>query len=385
MRTHSFLPCVLLGIMVLLSACAKDISQPAPVEPVTPRSGPPVAFEPHDTFLTYLHPSNQGIGSWKELEPVLRDSLRYVSSKDPNAQAVDYNGSQTWGQMRRTLTLLIELLPELDHNPALFAEHFEWRPVPEGIAYSGYYEPVIAASRVKKPGFEHPIYQTPPDMQTHKRRHGRYHDRQAIDGRGVLQNKGLELAWAADPVDVFYLQIQGSGRLAFDDGTSICINYDSQNGHKYRSSGRIMAAKGLLAKGHIFEQRAWFKANPHRVNEILFENPSYVFFKFGNAGAIGAMGYTLKPWASIATDRRIIPLGSVVAYGVNIPHAEKGEEPLRAIAVAQDVGGAIKKNRIDVFCGAGGDAEYVASHLDKKGPAWLLVAKDRALTAMSAD
>ena len=370
--------CMLIALLVLLSACAgKEIPQPevAP-PPQAGRSGPPVAFESRETFLANLHPANLEMTSWKQLEPVLRDSLRYVSSKDEAAVAVQYpDGTLTWGDMRRTLVSLLELLPRLDGNPALFAENFEWKAVPGGIAYSGYYEPIVRASRIKKPGYEHPIYCTPPDMQRHKRRKGSYYDRRAIDGRRVLEGKGLELAWAADPVDVFFLQIQGSGRLAFDDGGTVCVNYDSQNGHKYRSSGRIMAAQGLLSQGHIFEQRAWFKDNPHRVNDILFENPSYVFFKFGTKGAIGAMGYELAPWASLATDRTVIPLGSVVAYGVNIPDQKRGEVPLRAVGVAQDVGGAIKKNRIDIFCGAGFDGEYVASHLDKRGPAWVLVAR----------
>ena len=382
MHIRSVFLLLLLTLLALLNACAPQQTPQPEIIPPAGRSGPPVAFESREQFLANLHPANLDMQSWKQMEPVLRDCLRYVSAKDSSAQATQYPAlALTWGDMRHTLTTLLELLPRLDENPNLFAEYFEWKAVPGGIGYSGYYEPVIQASRIKKPGFEHPIYCTPPDMQRHKKRHGSYYDRRAIDGRKVLQGRELELAWAADPVDVFYLQIQGSGRLAFDDGSSVCVNYDSQNGHKYRSSGRIMAAQGLLAKGHIYEQRAWFKANPHRVNDILFENPSYVFFKFGSRGAVGAMGYPLAPWASLATDRTIIPLGSVVAYGVNIPDQTRGEAPLRAIGVAQDVGGAIKQNRIDIFCGSGQEGEYVASHLDKRGPAWVLVAKTPQIMA----
>ena len=376
---HSCLPVIL--SVLLFSACAKEIPRPGQFVPVAGqgRSGPPVASESEETFQAYLHPANLNMTSWKQLEPALRNSLRYVSGKNSTDAATDATTGMpdlvlTWGDMHRTLSTLLDLLPRLDENPALFAEHFTWKAVPDGIDYSGYYEPAIRASWLKKPGYEHPIYATPPDMERLKRR-GPYYDRKAIDGRKVLEGQSLELAWAADPVDVFYMQIQGSGRLIFEDGATACMNYDSQNGHKYVSIGRVMKGRELIAEGHIFEQRAWFKANPQQINDILFENPSYVFFKLGDEGAIGAMGYALEPWVSLATDRAIIPLGALVAYAVNIPDQNTDQAPLRAIGLAQDVGGAIKKNRIDIFCGLGDEGEYVASRLDQHGPAWILVAK----------
>ena len=234
----------------------------------------------------------------------------------------------------------------------------------------------MRASRTPKPGYPQAIYKLPPDLAAVKRRNrGRYYDRRTIEEKQVLAGKGLELAWAADPVDVFFLEIQGSGRLIFDDGTQAFVNYAGQNGHKYKSSGRIMREKGLLKEGHIFEQREWFKNNPQRVDEILHENPSYVFFRFGNRGPTGAMGQVVDDWLSLATDRKYIPLGAVVAYGVNAPDPDYGTIPLRGIGFAQDVGGAIKRNRIDIFCGGGERANYVASHLDAHGPAWVLVAR----------
>lgn len=165
-------------------------------------------------------------------------------------------------------------------------------------------------------------------------RRGRYHDRRTIEEKQVLANRGLELAWAADPVDVFFLEIQGSGRLLFDDGTQAYVNYAGQNGHKYKSSGRIMREKRLLQRGDIFEQREWFKNNPERVREILNENPSYVFFKFGGRGPTGAMGHEVDDWLSLATDRKYIPLGAVLAYGVNVPDTKRGSLPLRGIGFA---------------------------------------------------
>lgn len=360
-----------IALTLLTAGCAKS-----PTVPAAPVFSPaPVSMESPETFVHNLRPEGQELQTWQDLAPTLRKSLRYVNAKDPQGVAIQRPGLRlTWGEMAHTLRTLQILLPLLDAQPELFLQRFRWVPVEEGIKYSGYYEPQIAASRTPKPGY-HPIYRRPPDLAAHRAKGRLYHSRKAIDGRGVLKGKGLELAWAKDIVDVFFLQIQGSGRLVFDDGTTAFINYDGQNGHKYKSSGRIMAAKGLLREGHIYEQRQWFKDNPHRVWEILQDNPSYVFFRFGTRGPTGAMGHVVDGWMSLATSRAFIPLGSIVAFGVNIPDQEKGQLPLRGIGFAQDVGGAIKKNRIDIFCGGDERANYVASHLDNSGPAWVLVAK----------
>lgn len=345
------------------------ILQPAP--------GPAVTLnESEKYFISQLKPASQELGSYTEMAPTISKSLRYVNSKPAKGLAINAPHLKvTWGEMAKTLARLRDILPMLDKNPGLLEQNFRWVPVPGGIDYSGYYEPMVAASREKKPGYEHPIYKVPPDLASFRKKHGKYHDRRAIEAGKVLEGRDLELAWAKDPVDVFFLEIQGSGRLIFDDGTEAYINYDGQNGHKYKSSGRIMREKGLLKRGDIFEQREWFRNNPDRVTEILHENPSFVFFKFGGRGPTGAMGYIVDDWLSLATDRQFLPLGSIVAYGVNIPDEKRGTVPLRGIGFAQDVGGAIKQNRIDIFCGSSQRSNYVASHLDARGPAWILLAK----------
>lgn len=355
-----------------LCACAKKTPPSEPLPPL----GPPVAFESPEFFVSCLAPRNQDLTSWKDMAPTVRKSLRYVNSKPAKAVAVKRPGlTVTWGELSRTLVRLQELLPRLDAEPQLFLANFRWVEVPAGISYSGYYEPMVRASRTRKPGYTQAIYGLPPDLKRVRARRGRYHDRRTIEEKQILANRGLELAWAADPVDVFFMEIQGSGRLIFDDGTQAYLNYAGQNGHKYKSSGRIMREKGLLKRGDVFEQREWFKNNPERVREILNENASYVFFKYGSRGPTGAMGHEVDDWLSLATDRKYIPLGAVLAYGVNIPDQERGKIPLRGIGFAQDVGGAIKGRRIDIFCGGDERANYVASHLDARGPAWVLLAR----------
>ncbi len=358
--------------IVLSSACQKELP-PVPL-------GPPLVdgkhLEDRHFFLSHLKATNQDLKSWKDLAPTLQKSIAYVKRKDADKIAVDRPGLKiTWGQMLHTLVTLKTLLPLLDTQPALFEEKFVWFPVSEGIMYSAYYEPLIKASRTYKEGYT-PIYKVPPELARFRRKYRRYYSREVIDGQKKLEGRGLELAWAESMVDVFYLQIQGSGKLIFEDGSTVNVNYAGQNGHKYVSSGRIMREKGLLERGDIEEQRAWFDKNPDRIWEILKENPSYVFFKLGDKGAVGATGHVVDPWASLATDRNFIPLGSVVAYGVNIPVEQDALTPLRAIGFAQDVGGAIKKNRIDIFTGNGERATNVANFLDARGPAWVLVARD---------
>ncbi len=361
----------ILLLCLLLASCARPVSE------TPPKIRSEVSLnEDQQFFLRNLSAANQDLTSWRELAPSLRKSELYVAVKPREALAINRPGLKvTWGELARSLALLRELLPRLDAEPGLLAERFRWIPISPGIGYSGYYEPQVRASRTRKPGYEQPIYALPPELAKIRARGKRFHTRRKIEEDQVLAGRGLELAWAADPVDSFFLEIQGSGKLIFDDGTEAYINYAGQNGHKYKSSGKIMREKGLLARGDIFEQREWFRNNPGRVREILNENPSYVFFRYGGRGPTGAMGHTVDDWVSLATDPAFIPLGAIIAYGVNIPDERSGRAPLRGLGLAQDVGGAIKRNRIDIFCGSDQRANYVASHLDAKGPAWVLLAR----------
>ena len=329
-------------------------------------------------FALRLSPAAQGLKSWTGLASAMRKSESYCAGHPASALAVDREGLQiTWGEMTETLRALLSMLPELEASPGLLLEKFRWVPLPGGIKYTSYYEPTVKASRKRSPALGHtePLYMAPPGMDAYKDAHGgRYYARREIIEGRVLEGKGLELAWA-DPVDVFYLQIQGSGRLVFGDGTEAFVNFAGKNGHEYRSPRRIMADKGLLERGDVLEQQAWLRAHPERQQEIFNENPSYVFFKFGTRGAIGTMGSTVEPWISLATDPRLIPLGAVVAFGVNVPGDGTESAALRGIGLAQDTGGAIKDGRIDIFAGGSERGRRIACLLDADGPAWMLVKK----------
>ncbi len=178
---------------------------------------------------------------------------------------------------------------------AFFRDNFEWVRVGTGQAFAtGYYEPEIAGSRARAPGFEVPIYRTPTDLIRCTRADGQtgrgridqsgqcvlYFTRAEIED-GALANKGLELAWAADPVELFFLQIQGSGRVRMADGSVLRIGYDNQNGREYVAVGRLLRDRGILPPGGANMQAivAWLRANPEEGKALMRENLSYIFFK----------------------------------------------------------------------------------------------------------
>lgn len=384
MRRHILHLSVLALLCAVLPACSETRqgggasgSVRSAAAPYPGASGQiPFPREHPRAFLAELTPAAQGLASWRDLEVPLANSLAYVRAKPATEAAISRPGLfVTWDRLAGSLERLRALLPELDANPALLERNFDWVRVNESIMYTGYYEPVIPASRTRTAAFSRPIYAVPPDMARHKKRFGSYHDRAAIDKREALRGKGLEMAWM-NPVEAFFLQVQGSGRLRFADGGTGYVNYAAQNGHKYVSIGRIMREQGLLEEGNVTMPaiKSWLAANPVRQDEILFHNPSYVFFRWGTQPK-GAMGFFVRPWVSLAVSRSFIPLGAVVAYGVHIPDPRRGGLALRGLGLAQDTGGAIKHNRIDIFCGEGPRAEYIAGRLDAQGEAWILLTK----------
>jgi membrane-bound lytic murein transglycosylase A len=277
---------------------------------------------------------------------------------------------------------------------AFFQSAFDWVRIGDGKAFvTGYYEPEIPASPVQAPGYDVPIYVTPPDLTrctlpTGQTGRGRidengqcvlYFTRAEIEN-GALAGKGLELAWAADPIDLFFLQIQGSGRLRFPDGTIMRIGYADQNGRDYVAIGRLLRERGILPAGGANMQsiKAWMRANPDQARELMQENLSYVFFKVLNGpGPIGAMGVPVTPQATAASDPSFIPLGAPVFLSLDRPEAS-------GLWVAQDTGGAIKgANRVDTYWGAGDYARNIAGGMSAKGLALVLVPKGAASRALA--
>lgn len=272
------------------------------------------------------------------------------------------------------------------YAPGFFFYRFDWVKIGDGRAFAtGYYEPEIEGSRTPLPGYV-PIHRTPSDLVRcvfpgGKQGRGRidpatgscilYHDRAAIEG-GALDGRGLELAWAKDPVDLFFLEIQGSGRVRFPDGSVMRVGYDGQNGRDYVAIGKVLRDRGILPPGGANMQsiKAWLRANPGEGKALMWMNSSYVFFKeLTGPGPLGALGVAVTPRATVAADPKYVPLGAPVFLDMERSEAD-------GLWVAQDTGGAIKgPNRFDTFWGAGSEAEAVSGGMSSPGLSWLLLPK----------
>jgi membrane-bound lytic murein transglycosylase A len=262
----------------------------------------------------------------------------------------------------------------------------------EGL-FTGYYEPELRGSTRPGGPYATPLHRRPPDLVTvdlgefRENLRGERIAGRVVDGRlrpmedraaiaaGALDGRGLELVWVDDPVDAFFLHIQGSGRVALDGGRLMRVGFDGQNGHAYVAVGRELVARGAMAREQVSMQsiRAWMKANPAEAQALMDANPSYVFFRqLGGEGPEGAQGVVLTPGRSLAVDRRFVPLGTPVWLD-----AEDPLDPalrVRRLLVAQDTGGAIRGPvRGDVFWGHGAEAEERAGRMRSRGAYWLLL------------
>lgn len=268
-----------------------------------------------------------------------------------------------------------------------FIRYFEAVQVGDGKAFvTGYYEPEIAGSRTRQPGYDVPIYRRPSnlidvnlglfsDSLKGKTIRGKvdgsnlvpFDERSQIVG-GSLAGKGLELAWAADPVEFFFLQVQGSGRLLLPGGGVMRIGYDGQNGRDYTGIGKLMKDRGLIQAGSMQDIMQYLRAHPDEGAAIMNENKSFVFFReLTGPGPLGAMGVAVTPEATVAADPRYVPLGAPLL--LSLDRAEPN-----GIWIAQDTGGAIKgANRFDSFWGAGSNARSTAGGMSARGSALILL------------
>ena len=273
----------------------------------------------------------------------------------------------------------------------------------EGL-YTGYYEPTLKGSRRRRPPYLYPLYQRPRDLVQvdlgsfredlrGRRIAGRlrgarlepYPDRSAIDG-GAVAGKGLELLWVDDPVDAFFLHIQGSGRVELAEGGFERVGYAGQNGHPYVAIGRELVARGAMELAEVSMQsiRDWLVANPREGREVMAANPSYVFFRrLEEAGPVGSQGVVLTAGRSLAVDRGFLPMGAPLWLDATMPalagaagSGPPGDEPLQRLFIAQDTGGAIRGPlRGDVFWGPGDEAAQRAGRMKHRGRMWILLPK----------
>lgn len=273
---------------------------------------------------------------------------------------------------------LCRLAADAGETPKGARQFFElfFRPVVIGeppALFTGYFEPELEGSPVRTPRFAWPIYRRPPEL-----RDGQvFHSRAEIE-RGILRGRGLELAWLDDPVDVYFLQVQGSGRIRMPDGRVMRVGYAGRNGHEYRSVGQEMVRRGTHTMEQVSAQEIAAYVRGGAGADLLNINPSYVFFRTvdevpAEMGPLGAMGRSITAFRSVAVDPAFTPLGAPVWV------EKAGADPIRSLMVAQDTGGAIKgPQRADIFYGTGRAAGDAAGTVKDGGRMVVLLPIDRA-------
>jgi len=267
----------------------------------------------------------------------------------------------------------------------------------EGL-FTGYYEASLNGSRTRSAQYATPLHARPSDLvmvdlgefRDHLKgeriagrvRDGRLkpYEQRAEIVSGALTARDLEIVWVDDPVDAFFLQIQGSGRIALDDGSEIRVGYAGQNGHPYTAIGKVLIESGALTREAVSMQsiRTWLEANPARADEVMNQNRSYVFFDvLDGEGPLGAQGIALTSERSLAVDRKFLPLSVPIWLDSVAPLPDgSGERPLRQLMIAQDTGGAIRGPvRGDVYWGHGSDAAAIAGRMKSRGRYYLLLPK----------
>jgi len=360
-------------IALLLSACpAKKVEDPE---------------KPAELAPAYVKSDWQALPDWTQIG--LASSLEAL-----RAECVSLKRKEQWQQICAEASLL-----DLGNNEALrtfFEGHFTpWQlkngdGTDQGLI-TGYYEPLLYGSREKTERHRFPVYGEPDDLLIidlaelypelkGKRLRGRiegkrvvpYHDRAAIDSKHAPSGK--EILWVDDEISLFFLQVQGSGRVQLQDGSIVKLGYANQNGHPYNSIGKRLVQMGEMTvhQASMKRIRQWGIDNPNRLKELLYHNPSYVFFREmpdSLKSAVGAMGIPLTAGYSMAVDRRTIPLGMPVYLSTTWPSSE---EPLNRLMLAQDVGGAIKGTiRGDFFWGFGAEAGKYAGTMKQQGRMWV--------------
>ena len=361
---------VALAALLALAGCA-GVETPAPSRERPRQPAPaPAAPAPTTPWNTRISPASQQIASFASLAPAVDRSIAYTARKPAGAVAVDIPGATlTWGRLHQGLVTFRRILPELDRDPAVLSKYFTWVPLPSETLLTGYYEPTIEVSRTEHGPYVWPIYRNPGKL-------AKKYNREAIDFHGALRGKGLEIGWAKDPIAVFFLHVQGSGKLRFvEDGSTVYALFGGNNGHRYVGVGRVMVNAGCFTEDEMSMQaiRRYLEEHPSQIKQYLTSNPSYIFFKESQTPPVGAMGVPVTPHASVAVDPGFVPYGTLMALDADLP-GFPGPAPERftGFIMAQDTG-CMRGNHFDLYLGPGAKAAHQAGLMKGTARAYILV------------
>lgn len=377
-----------LAMVIALAGCAVPVAVP-----------PPLATLTDDLDVA-------------SLRVAIGHSLAYLQKLPPERIVGEQPRRFTAREIQDSLTALGALLDRWHCRHCLareIAARFELIPSSAAaqeaeVLYTGYYQPVIEASLTPGEGFDYPIYAVPTDLVAQdqagaevgnggEKKLGRieegvlvpYYSRREIDQLGVLRGRNLEIAWVKDPIDLFFLHIQGSGLLRLRDGREITVGYAAQSGLPYRSIGRLLIDNGKIPKEEMSMQRLrrYLTENPAEQDEIFAYNESYVFFRLIDGGPQGSLGVPVTAGRSIATDARLFPRGAPALVQTDIPIiGARGElagwRPVTRFALNQDTGGAIRgPQRADYYFGTGEEAGALAGYMNRQGRLYFVVLKNQ--------
>ena len=346
----------------------------------------------------------------ESLRSAIQQSISYLKRLPPDRVVGEQPRRFTAAEVLNSLLAFDELLDRRD-CPECWAKEFDERfeLIPSStdgashdVLFTGYYQPVIEGSLVSTAEYRYPLYGKPADLiaaeqvtlapgTNTERFVGRldgenfvpYYSRREIDDLGSLRGRGYEIAWVKDPIDLFFLHIQGSGILELPDGRRAGVGYAAQNGRAYRSIGRLLIDRGKIPEEEMSMQRLrrYLRDHPEELSEILAYNESYVFFRFVE-GPLGSLEVPVTAGRSIATDPRLFPKGALAFIETETPMIDDagqltGWQPLSRIVLNQDAGGAIRGfQRVDLFFGTGDQAAAAAGYMNSRGRLYFLVLKD---------
>lgn len=412
-------------LVFVLAGCAQvgvrppaqpeSVPEPLPTRPQPvfekPLAPPTVSPTPQATEPA-VEPVKPPVTAMDWLRPATWDQLPGWANDDPSQawpalvqSCAGLRANAAWSVVCRAVNAMPPTPDEKTARGFFQAAFQPWQVLQpdggvEGLV-TGYYEPLLRGSRQFDHKYRYPLYGAPDDLLVvdlsslypelkNLRLRGRlqgnkvvpYWSREEIES-GAAPVRGKELAWVDDPVELFFLQVQGSGRIQLENGQMMRVGYGDQNGHPYRSIGKWLVENGELTldKASMQGIKDWARRNPERLPAVLNANPSYVFFRELNnhdAGPFGSLGVPITPERSIAVDPRAIPLGAPVWLATTRPNSAQA---MNRLVLAQDTGGAIRGNvRADFFWGYGDEAGKLAGAMKQKGRMWVLLPKDYPMT-----
>jgi len=394
-----FVALVLLGAVLFCLGCRPALREEA--------RAPDQALVP----VRFFYPKFMDDMDLASLTRAVKRNLVYLNKLPPD-HMFQYGSDQfSCRQVRESQEAFLELISEASDPKELSKrikkEYRVYRAAGRTgnsqVLFTGYFEPLLEGSLTPDEWFKYPLYQKPDDLirvdlspfseelrgkSIIARVEGKnvlpYFERAQIEDRKVLAGKDLEIAWLKDPVDVAFLQIQGSGRLQLKQGGSMGVGYAAKNGRPFRSIGRYLLDKGLLSREELSMQRIrrFLAEHPEMLDEVLNHNPSYVFFRvLGDGPVVGNISVPLTPGRSLALDYRLFPKGALAFIALEKPVINDtgeitGWKNFSRFVLNQDTGGAIRgAGRADLFWGSGPYAEVAAGHTKHDGDLYILIKK----------